>query len=255
MEVKKIKGINKFVYRGYEVYDEDEEKTMNENEIVAKDETIEVTAEKPITTLLGSRTILDSVVYSNRSSNPNLFSAARQDFRNAGLVNRKKINHRLSSLESKTDHHFIDKFVNIYTYLKLKDDECFINYEDYGLRIRVNVEVAKFIKAGVTAQYGTSLEYSFILVKFINKVLDEIRDAYTNQTAITLPICVSKEELDGLIKHEVFANILLDELNVFFENVLKIGEVPYNTSITSKKVKEVKAKNSLIDAAEIVDGE
>lgn len=243
MGEKKIKGINKFLYRGYEVYDEEkdrEDKQMNASEVkeeVVADAVQEETKKVP----LGKRNILDDVFEENKSRDVNAYWQLKQTPLYAGLVDRKPYKVTITDTAKIGKGSLIDRTIRTFNYITLDDEHAGIKYES-GF-VKTHPDIVRFIKACVTTQYCESAIYSDVVGSFVKQILSDLENG-----GLQLPVTMSY----SLPVQE----IILRELNEFFTELCDKNDVKYYAVIESKPKKgKKKTDNPLMEAAyrEIID--
>lgn len=205
---KKISGINKFLYRGYEVYDkEGKPVTQASGDSVPK---------KP---RYGNRLIRDQYVYEALRSckDREIASAITMGSMFDGHVNQKDYSLKLVPNKTAEPKPIISELIALYGYIQLEDKAPYISYDIPNIQemsTAVHPAMIRFIKAAIVNQMNQCFDFSEIVAKFVRELADSLV-----AERLILPIKVdTKNKLQ---------EVVLAELNEFVTSICQEFKIKY----------------------------
>lgn len=246
----KISGLNRFLYRGYEVYDSEGNKaesskssehnvtlTVNKDRDSTQTGLTEISsnlatgdmeeAEKPAQKKeqpYCNRPIRDARVWENlnKLSDPITVAGLSGGIFN-GFAEQKLEYIKLSETKkSITPRKIISEVIDMQQHITLKDGPSYFYFESDDKRVIVPKRLIIFVKAAIAAQYNACVEYSSIIASFIWELVASIRieDYY-------LPISVAAEsKLQEIILRELneYLREIFDECHIKYSEVMPVCE-------------------------------
>lgn len=136
----------------------------------------------------------------------------------------------------------IENIVKLYNDLQFDEGASYIYYKDTTTpMIDTPIEVIKFLKALILGHMSVNQDFSVAVAKYTRTALDLLRDG------LVYPIePVADSDLE---------NILFEELNCFYKEILDSNNIKYSEVLKEKKKKTSKKKTSSTNKIEKVEGE
>lgn len=274
---KKVKGINRFLYRGYEVYDEDADRRYISNstsessvepnmtsysdssskaltpgsESICDAENLNGGAEKKKESLYRKRQIQDDKVWENlnKISDPVVRGSLSSSVFH-GTVNQLPAEIKVSSgKNSIVKRSLISEIISIQQHIELNNDlpsyVVFDAGKDKSKRI-VSPRLIVFLKALVVTQFNVCEEFSEVVAAFFRSIINQV-----DHKEYFLPILIPvKSKLQDVVVRELneYCKMVYDEAGVKYTEMI----VASTSAKGNKKNKD--AVESLIDSANLARG-
>lgn len=273
---KKVKGINRFLYRGYEVYDEDAAKhdvsnstsessvepnttsyfdgikaLTPDSESICDAENLNGATEKKKESLYRKRQIQDDKVWENlnKISDPVVRGSLSSSVFH-GTVNQLPAEIKISSgKNSIVKRSLISEIISIQQHIELNNDlpsyVVFDAGKDKSKRI-VSPRLIVFLKALVVTQFNVCEEFSEVVAAFFRSIINQV-----DHKEYFLPILIPvKSKLQNVVVRELneYCKIVYDEAGINYTKIV-IASDPTKGSKKNKDVIE-----GLIDSANLARG-